>query len=215
MSETNPQLKSWTGEFGQEYTKRNNISLMDLEKLYMNNFNITRTELNSLFLNKIDFSKKFLEIGSNIGLQLMCLQNMGFKNLYGIEPQEYAIQLSKKRTKDINIIRGDIFDIPFRDEFFDVVFTSGLLIHIHPLEIKKALKEIYRCSNKYIWGMEYYAEEYTNVEYRGQKELLWKANFPKIYQDIFPDLKIIKIKLLKYLGNNNTDIMFLLKKMDN
>jgi len=30
--------------------------------------------------------------------------------------------------------------------------------------------------------------------------------------DTFPDLEIVKIKFLKYLENNNTDIMFLLKK---
>lgn len=212
ISNNNLQLNIWESNFGQEYTDRNNLSLNDLEKLYKNNYGVTRTALNTLFLDKLDYSKKILEIGSNFGIQLLCLQRMGFQNLYGIEPQEYAVHLSKKRTKNINIIRGNVFDVPFKDNFFDIVFTSGVLIHIHPKNIKKALKEIYRCSCEYIWGFEYYSEKYTELEYRGQKEALWKANFPKIYQDIFPDIKIVKVKFLKYQENDNIDVMFLLKK---
>lgn len=212
MSEDTDQLKKWTGKFGKEYTDRNAISLNDLEKSYQNNYGITRTKLNKLFLNRIDHSIRILEIGSNIGNQLLCLQKLGFKNLYGIEPQNYAVELSKKRTKDINIIKGDAFDIPYKDKYFDLVFTSGVLIHINPRDIKKIIKEIYRCSHKYICGFEYYSEEYREIIYRGERDLLWKANFPKIYIDTFSDLKIIKIKFLKYLQNDNINVMFLLRK---
>lgn len=212
IDNNNLQLNSWIEKFGKDYTDRNNLSLEGLEKLYKKAYGFTRTEMNKLFLDKIEPSVKILEIGSNISLQLLCLQKMGFKSLYGIEPQEYAIQLSKSKTKNINIIEGNAFDIPFKDNFFDIVFTSGVLIHIHKQSIRKAIREIYRCSNKYIWGFEYYADEYTEIPYRGQDNLLWKANFPKIYMDTFPDLKIVKIKIFKYLENNNTNVMFLLRK---
>ena len=212
MAETTIQLKNWTGKFGRKYTDRNILSLDDLERLYIKRYGITRTELNKSFLNKIDKSIRILEIGSNVGNQLLCLQKMGFKNLYGIEPQTHAIELSKKRTGDINIIKGDVFDIPFKDKYFDLVFTSGLLIHIHPKNIKKAIKEIYRCSRRYIWGFEYYSDEYREVPYRGKKNLLWKADFPRLYLGLFSDLKLIKEKYLKYLNNENIDVMFFLKK---
>ena len=212
IDNNNLQLNSWIEKFGKDYTDRNNLSLEGLEKLYKKAYGFTRTEMNKLFLDKIEPSVKILEIGSNISLQLLCLQKMGFKSLYGIEPQEYAIQLSKSKTKNINIIEGNAFDIPFKDNFFDIVFTSGVLIHIHKQSIRKAIREIYRCSNKYIWGFEYYADEYTEIPYRGQDNLLWKANFPKIYMDTFPDLKIVEIKFFKYLKNNNIDVMYLLRK---
>jgi len=212
MSEINSQVKNWLGKFGKEYTDRNKISFNDLENLYKKNYGITRTKLNKLFLGNFDYSIKILEVGSNIGNQLLCLQKMGFNNLYGIEPQEYAVQLSREIVKNSNIIKGDAFEIPFKDNFFDIVFTSGVLIHIHPQMVKKAIGEIYRCSNKYIWGLEYYSDRYTEIVYRGRKNLLWKANFPKIYMDTYPDLKIVKIKFLKYLENDNVDVMFLLKK---
>ena len=212
MSELTEQLREWKHKLGKEYTDRNAISLDDLEALYRRNYGIARTELNKLFLHDMDRSIKILEVGCNIGNQLLCLQKMGFNNLYGIEPNNHAAELLKIGTSKIDIIEGDIFNIPFKDRHFDLVFTSGVLIHISPLDIKRAMKEIYRCTDKYIWGFEYYSEEYKEIIYRGRKSLLWKADFPKLYTDIFHDSEIMKIKFLKYLENDNIDVMFLLRK---
>ena len=41
---------------------------------------------------------------------------------------------------------------------------------------------------------------------------LWKNNFLKLFLERHPDLKIVKQKKLKYLENDNEDIMFLLEK---
>jgi pseudaminic acid biosynthesis-associated methylase len=138
---------------------------------------------------------------------------MGFVNLYGIELQSYAVELSKARTKRINIIEGSAFDIPYKDGYFDLVFTSGVLIHINPSDIVWALREILRCTREYIWGFEYYADEHTEITYRGHKELLWKADYAKLYLQQFEDLKIAKEERLKYLDSDNIDTMFLLKKI--
>jgi pseudaminic acid biosynthesis-associated methylase len=213
MIKATEQIKRWAGNFGKKYTKRNALTLNKLNKLYKRDYGITRTELNNLFLNKFNRNIKILEVGSNIGNQLLLLQKMGFKNLYGIEINNYAVELSKFRTKNISIIQGSMFDIPFKDKYFDFVFTSGVLIHINPKDLKKALKEIYRCSRRYIWGFEYYSKKTKDIIYRGEKNLLWEANFPKIYTDSFPDLRTVKIKFLKYLKNENIDVMFLVKKL--
>lgn len=215
MAETTEQLKKWSGEFGKEYTDRNPTSLEELEKLYQKNYGVTRTDLNRSFLEGMPRSIRILEIGSNVGTQLLCLQKMGFKNLYGIEPQAYAVELSKSKTRDINIIKGSGFDIPFKDKYFDLVFTSGVLIHISPSDIDVVMREMYRCSKEYIWGFEYYAKNYTEIIYRGQKNLLWKANFSKMFLDQFNDLNLVKEKHLLYLDDEKkADAMFLLKKKD-
>lgn len=206
------QMKRWMSQFGKEYTDRNALTLDEMDELYRKNYGISGTELNNLFIRGLNRNIKVLEVGSNIGNQLSLLQKMGFKNLYGIEINSYAVELSKSRAKNINIIQGSAFDIPFKNEYFDLVFTSGLLIHIAPLDINIVMKEIHRCTKKYIWGFEYYAEEYTKVMYRGHKNLLWKANFPKLYVELFNDLELVKQKRVKYLNNDNIDMMFLLKK---
>jgi len=103
------QAKEWCSEFGKEYTDRNTLSLDKLDGLYKTNYGITRLQLNKLFLSKFSRDIRILEVGSNTGNQLLLLQKMGFKNLWGIEINNYAVENSKKRTKDINIIKASAF----------------------------------------------------------------------------------------------------------
>lgn len=206
------QLRRWEGNFGKEYTDRNTLTPQQLDQLYKRNYGISRNELNKVFLGDLDRSFKILEVGSNLGDQLLSLQRMGFENLYGIEVNSYAVEQAKANTENINIIRGSAFDIPFKDRYFDLVFTSGVLIHIAPQDIERALREIHRCSREYIWGFEYYADSYTEVRYRDQDNLLWKTDFAGLYLDLFGDLELVKERRLKYLENENVDTMFLIRK---
>jgi len=208
------QMGEWAGDFGRAYTNRNAMSLQRMDVMYKELYGVTRKEMNCMFLDNFDKQIRILEVGSNIGLQLRLLQQTGFKNLHGIELQPYAVELSRHSTKNINLIQGSAFDIPFKDGFFDFVFTSTLLIHISPNDIGLVLSEIYRCTKKYIWCFEYYADTYTEVEYRGHKDLLWKTDFAKLFLNQFHDLRLVQEKHFKYLGNDNVDTMFMLKKGD-
>jgi len=212
MPRVTKQMKKWKGNFGIEYTKRNILDPDEENESCRKRYGVTQMELNNLFIGRLDPAIKILEVGSNIGNQLLLLQRMGFKNLYGIEINDFAIEFSKSRTKNIEIIQGSIFDIPFKDESFDLVFTAGVLIHIAPSDIKMAMQEVYRCAREYIWAYEYYAKKYTEIVYRTKKKLLWKADFPKLYLDFFRDLELVKEKQLQYLDDENIDIMFLLKR---
>ena len=209
---TTEQIKEWSGAFGKDYTDRNALSLEEMEDLYRKNYGLSRTELNQRFLDGIDRGARILEVGSNIGNQLLCLQRMGFSKLYGIELQSYAVELSKSRTKNINIIQGEASDIPYKDSFFDVVFTSGVLIHISSSSLPDIMKEIHRCTKDYIFGFEYYSEKPTEIEYRGHRDLLWKASFAEMYLELFDDLTLEKEEKIKYLNSANVDSMFLLRK---
>lgn len=213
MAPVTRQEEEWGGQFGKEYTDRNVFTLDELENLYRDRYGFTRTGMNSEFIGNLARGIKILEVGSNIGNQLLCLQNMGFKNLYGIELQSYAVELSKSRTKGINIIQSSAFDIPFKDGFFDLVFTSGLLIHIAPDDINAVLDEIHRCTKQYIWCFEYYSDVYTKIEYRGHTDLLWKANFSQLFLKHFNNVILVKEEHFRWLDNDsNIDFMFLLQK---
>lgn len=206
------QIEEWAGDFGKDYTDRNLFNPEELDQMYMNNFGISRSELNKEFLDGIDKGSRILEIGSNVGNQLVSLQKKGFNDLWGIEVSGYAVELSKKRTKDINIIKGSGFDTPYKDGYFDIAFTSGVLIHIHPNDLPKIMDEIYRISKRYIWGYEYFSESCKEVKYRGNEELLWKNNFRKLYQERHVDLTLVKERRIKYKDNGKEDVMFLLEK---
>ena len=206
------EMEIWGGEFGKRYTDRNAYSFEEFENRYIEKYGINRTALNKEFLDGFNRNIRILEIGANVGYQLLCLQKMGFTELYGIELQNYAIEKSKILTKNIFISKGSIFDIPFKDNFFDLVYTSGVLIHIKPDDLKIAMDEIVRCSKKYIWGFEYFSEEIQEIPYRGHNSLMWKANYPEIFLNYNKDLSSIKQKKINYKNDNNIDIMYLLTK---
>ncbi len=206
------QIKKWKSGFGDKYTDRNTFTPSKLDDMYRKNSGVSRTEMNKAFLGKMDRGMRILEVGCNVGNQLIMLQRMGFKNLYGIELNGYAVEKAKSRTKGINIIRGTAFDLPFKDGFFDMVYTAGVLIHINPKDIKKVLREIHRCSRRYVWGYEFWAPKYTQKVYRGFKELFWKTDFSKLYLNAFKGLKLVREKHYKYLKCDDVDVMYLLEK---
>jgi pseudaminic acid biosynthesis-associated methylase len=212
MKEVTKQTSKWSGSFGQDYTDRNPQTLQEMEDLYRKNYGFSRSELNQRFLGGMDHAMRILEVGSNIANQLLCLQKMGFTSLYGIELQSYAVELAKSRTKGINLIQGDASDIPFRDGFFDMVFTSGVLIHISPSNLPFVLNEIHRCTRKYIFGFEYFSDVPQEIPYRGNRDLLWKADFAGRYLELFDDVKLLREEHIRYLQNDNVDTMFLLHK---
>lgn len=209
---TTEQEKFWQSKFGREYINRNLFSSNDLDRSYTNEFGISRSKMNKEFLSKLKINN-VLEVGSNIGNQLALLQKQGFRDLYGIEIYDKAIELSKTHTENINVIKGSALDIPFKNNFFDLVFTSGVLIHIDPKDLLKAIQEIHRVSKKYIWGFEYFSNKNVEINYRGNKNKLWKTDFVSIYKKIFPDLILVKQKKYNSIENpGEINSMFLFKK---
>jgi pseudaminic acid biosynthesis-associated methylase len=208
------QIRTWTGYFGREYTDRNAQSPADLDESYRQTYGITRRQLNETFLPAVPKQARILEVGCNMGTQLLLLEEMGYTELYGIEIQSYALQLAQCRLSEAELRQASAFSIPFPDQYFDLVFTSGVLIHISPADLPKALREIYRCSRRWIWGFEYYSPNPTEISYRGHSNLLWKMDYARQYLQEFPHLELVKEERLPYLGSENVDSMFFLKRVN-
>ncbi len=207
-----PQTSQWTGDFGRAYTDRNTLSGKELDSLFESSFGVTRRQLNENFLVDISRDARILEVGCNCGNQLLLLQEMGFTNLWGAEVQSYALESARVRTHGVQLAQASALGLPYEDSYFDLVFTSGVLIHISPADLPRALDEIHRCTKIWIWGLEYYAPEVTQVNYRGHDDLLWKMDYVKRYLDRFGDLELLREQRLPYLNSSNIDTMYLLKR---
>ena len=206
------QTKEWGGSFGREYTDRNAMSLAQMEEMTKSRYGIGKTALNTEFIGSLDRSLRILEAGANIGNQLLCLQQMGFRNLFALELQGYAVRLARSRTQGIEIVQGSLLEMPFGDACFDLVFTSGVLIHISPDDLGTAMHEVCRCSGKYVLGLEYWAPETTEIRYRGKQNMMWKADYARLYVDSCGGLESLKERRLEYVDGDEVDTMFLLEK---
>ncbi len=212
MKNNNYQQKVWENDFGKKYTLRS-TSYSNWVKVYKERFNLTKEQINSNFLKKIPKSSKILEVGCNIGNQLKCLYKMGYKNLYGVDVQKRCIIEIKNKKKFIKSFVASAYNLPFDDNYFDLVFTSNVLIHIPPKKLNSAVDEIIRTSSKWIWGFEYYSKKYKKVIYRNHDNLLWKGDFSKFFTKK-KNLKIIKEKLFRsLLVKKEIDKMYLIKKI--
>lgn len=90
--------------------------------------------------------EKVLEIGIGAGTDILEYAKNGSK-VYGIDLTEEAINISKKhfkcaKQKYISFKKGNAEKLNFKDNFFDLVFSFGVLHHTPNAD--KAVKEIYR-----------------------------------------------------------------------
>lgn len=210
------QENFWTGDFGREYTDRNSRHLNEWNDFYRRTWGQSKLEMNADFLSDLPREARILEVGCNTGMQLRGLQEAGFSQLYGVEVQPYAVERAKEFTQHVNVLEGSGFDLPFRDDFFDLVCTNGVLIHIAPEDLPRLMAEMVRCSRRYIWGFEYYAPETTAINYRGNEGFAWKSNFAQLFLDHFPELRLVKQRLYPYVldaERGNQDVMYLLEKV--
>lgn len=109
--------------------------------------NLITTYINSLkpILNKLPKNARILEIGCGNGFVLKAIYDLGYKNVYGIEPSIDAIKKSHSKIKKniiIDILKPGLFD----KESFDFIFFFQTLDHIP--EPNKFLKECYRLLKK-------------------------------------------------------------------
>ncbi|MFA4946766.1 MAG: pseudaminic acid biosynthesis-associated methylase [Candidatus Micrarchaeia archaeon] len=207
------QEREWQGDFGAGYTDRNPSSGSEVNELYAKRFGVTRTAMNGRFLAAVPKDARILEVGTNTGSQLVVLNEMGFTDLSGVEISDYALNKAKQIIPSAKLSNASALSLPFEDNFFDLVFTSGVLIHIAPADLPRALDEISRVSKKWVWGFEYYSPKPTEIEYRGNRDLLWKNDFKRTYLERRPELRLVENARYAYKDNSgNEDEMFLLEK---
>lgn len=175
------QVKIWEGALGKAYTDQVIID-------YRTRLPSFREMLDGLPI------KRVLEVGCNRGHNLVALAELlgEGSEVVGVEPNKYALEIARASSVKIGVLYGHASDLPFKDEYFDLVFTAGVLIHVRLLDLAAALTEIYRVSKRYILAVEYFAEEETNVSYRGHENLLWRRDFLMHYQSQFPSLALIR-----------------------
>jgi pseudaminic acid biosynthesis-associated methylase len=179
MASETPQLALWRSEFGRAYTDRNDRERPE------------RVEAWRRLLDGIAPANA-LEVGCNVGWNLVYLDQLGVTDLYGIEPQPDAVAEARRRRPKSNVLHGTAFDLPFRDGLFDLVFTSGVLIHIAPDSLGRALDEMHRVARRWIVAIEYDDSQEQEIEYRGHAGALWKRDHGAAWQRRYPDLRQVR-----------------------
>jgi pseudaminic acid biosynthesis-associated methylase len=180
------QLELWRSNFGWEYASRNNnqITPEDQRRLVK--------DWSKILNHAVTPSPaSVLEIGCSIGRNLVALRNL-ISEIYGIDPNTQAIELASEMLagSGVKVQEGNAFELPFEDHSIDLVFTSGVLIHIAPDDLPRATDEIMRVAKHYIVCIEYFSHKPEQVPYQGLEGFLFKRDFGRFYLERYPGLKV-------------------------
>jgi len=174
----------WAGGFGNEYLERNAAA----------------SEGRGPFWDGIVErypSRRVLEIGCTQGDNLIHLaRHVPAHDLWGLDVNEEVLDALHRHVPGSNGVWGVARSLPFRDAWFDLVFTVGLLIHQPDETLPMVMSEIVRCSRRWVLCGEYHADERTEITYRGHDGVLVKRPYGRLYQELFPELVLREEKFL-------------------
>jgi len=115
-----------------------------LQKLLIDNFfNNLLAAIKDLKVDSI------LDVGCGEGFTLQRLyKNKIGKRLEGVDFQKSAIEIGTKLHPDLALKQGNIYNLEYKDNSFDLVMATEVLEHLD--DPKKGLKELIRVSKKYL-----------------------------------------------------------------
>lgn len=171
----------WKGEFGDNYIERNrSIILLGNKTAFYANVLRHMHKVNSC-----------IEFGSNIGLNLLAIKNLiPDCELSAIEINSKAVDVLKK-NEDIKVYNQSILDFEV-DYMRELAVIHGVLIHINPEMLNRVYERLYEVSNRYILLVEYYNPTPVEIEYRGNREKLFKRDFAGEMLDRYCDLELVE-----------------------
>jgi spore coat polysaccharide biosynthesis protein SpsF len=180
-----PQLDKWAGEFGDAYTARNASS----ESAVRN-----KAKAFGQLLARMDAAppRSILEIGCNMGTNLRALSRLTDAELYGLEPNASARErlIADGVVPREAVLAGSGDKVPFAGQV-DLVFTSGVLIHVPPETFPATLDEMARLSRRWILMMEYFAPRDEALSYHGHEDLLFRRDYGHHLMSRHPGLEVV------------------------
>jgi len=177
-------MADWQGTFGDQYTMRN-AELAD------------RTKFFQRFL-KYEIVDAF-EIGCNIGTNMKVLERLGIETV-GCDINVTAVNIAVLNNLKAYVSMGTNVDAYDK---YDMVFTVGVLIHQQTAELIKMMKEMVRLSARYVMFAEYEGDD-EEVPYRGERHALFKREFGRIFESLFPQAELLDTGIAgKEMGFDN------------
>ena len=153
---------------------------------------------------------RILEAGCNVGNNLAEFVNKPYK-IHGIDFTIKAVTQAQERYPNFHISFGDIRTMPYEDNYFDIVFTRGVLIHI--INVHQALDELIRVTKHggYIFNFEYDGEDGKPIKWKRGDNLLWYRDMRKLYS--MKKGRVIRHELLPLEIDPNISTMTIFKKI--
>ncbi len=151
--------------------------------------------------------KSILEVGVGFGRNIRWLIDNGVsdKNIRGIDISQSMLRHARKfiNNKKVILKKGDVLNVPFKNDSFDFVFLFAVLMHVRDKQIRKAIEEAIRVTTRSIVIIE--------QNYKPQKnEKSSQYTFVHDYKKIFKTLPV-RLKDFKKDNKNGYNYYYFVK----
>jgi SAM-dependent methyltransferase len=146
--------------------------------------------------------KSVLEVGSFAGRNLFYLQQ-AFPNaeLTGLEINPTAVRYAREKVPKASFVESDLHDLDAMNGAYDLVFTSGVLIHIPPADLKGVLEKLDRKSTRYLIHLEELGPSELvacpDPSQRPKKKVSdqwqWNVDLVRLYQELGYQCEVIEL----------------------
>ena len=207
-------LEAWQGKFRAFPHSLSHPSPPSTEAPnFGRSYALARTCLNRAVLADVPRSIRVLEVGVDKGVQLRCLASLGFHNTTGTHVQRDAMRHACEQVPSAAGVQASGLHLPFRDGAFDMVCTSGLMTALCDGRLERLMRELYRCSNRWLWGWEPFTGECPGWSSALHPAARRKSvDFADAWRQAFPDLFAVRVQRLPGSLPGEGFQMFLLEK---
>lgn len=163
------------------YAKYIKEEFKDFEQYFFIKMKLKKRFLN-LVLKNSKSGKPILECGCGTGKFAAYVASLGVKS-YAMDIEEDMVKQSKELSKKISpnnkvkVIKGDIRSIPYKDKFFSVTHSSGVLEHYEDDEIINIINEQLRVSDTCIFSV---PSPYFEKKMLGNERFMKRKEWRKI-----------------------------------
>lgn len=191
----------WEGQFGTDYTQRNDVLWEQRQPFF------------ATVLSKTFGVKTICELGANRGHNLEAIAHLSSNfELTGVELNPSALT-SLKAIPHVNAVHSSIQEFQ-PNQMFDLVFTCGVLIHINPDDLPLVYQKMFDLSSRYILINEYFNPAPVELGYRGHSEKLFKRDFAREFIEKTQQVSVVDYGFLWQQANPSWDntTWFLMEK---
>jgi pseudaminic acid biosynthesis-associated methylase len=169
----------WQGPFGDAYLSRNDGPALLAQK----------TAHLARALARAGPVRSVLEFGCNTGLNLVALHHLlPEAELHGVEINRSAAAIARERG--FSVENRSVLGYA-SEESYDLVLSSGLLVHIEPDRLPEAYRALDAACGRYLCLREYYNPTPVEVPYRGHRNRLFKRDWAAELLDGVPSLTLL------------------------
>ena len=151
-------------------------------------------------LKNYQFNSIF-EIGYFSGRNLKYIEEaFPESSINGLEINKKAVEFAKAKLPKAELMHMNLHDMHTVNKKYDIVFTSGVLIHVPPDEIPNVLLKCLDLSTGYVMHIESIGKgevaagpKHLKPTYKVSDQLQWNQDLVSIYKNIGFNVKVVKL----------------------